>query len=140
MDGPADGTNGIGGGVGFAQVTAYCDESGDDQRGDAEQHQAALNGISINHSKVSAKGYIDKHNDAKQYNSCLVINSGDHIEQQAGSLELGNHERYGEDEQDESGDQTGGAAFKAFFQKIRDSEKIEITGAGTEFAPQQPPA
>ena len=36
--GPADGTNGIGGGVGFAQIAAYCDESSDDQRSDAEQH------------------------------------------------------------------------------------------------------
>ena len=65
---------------------------------------SALNSIGVNHGKVSAKGNIDEYDDAKQHYSCLIINAGDHIEQQASGFELRNHERYGEDEQDESGD------------------------------------
>ena len=106
----------------------------------AKQDQNALGNIGINDGIIAAEGDIQEHNDTKTNDRSTVRKPGGDIKKDANGGKLGYQQRDGKGNDKQRSNETGGAAFKAFFQKIRDSEKIEITGAGTEFAPQQPPA
>ena len=98
-----------------------------------------MGNIGINNGIIAAEGDIQEHNDAKTNDRSTVRKPGGDIKKDANGGKLGYQQRDGKGNDKQRSNETGGAAFKAFFQKIRDSEKIEIAGAGTEFAPQQPP-
>lgn len=114
-------------------------DRGGQQDDNAQQDQNALGNIGVNNGIVTAEGNIQEHNDAKTNDRSTVRKPGGDIKKDANGGKLGYQQRDGKGNDKQRSNETGGAAFKAFFQKIRDSEKIEITGAGTEFAPQQPP-
>ena len=115
-------------------------DRGGQQDDDAQQDQKALGNIGINNGIIAAEGDIQEHNDAKTNDRSTVRKPGGDIKKDADGSELSNQQRHRKGDDEQRSNETGGTAFKAFFQKIWDSEKIEITGAGTEFAPQQPPA
>lgn len=115
-------------------------DRGGQQDDNAQQDQNALGNIGVNNGIVTAEGNIQEHNNAEADHGGIVGKPGGDIKKNADGSELSNQQRDGKGNDKQRSNETGGTAFKAFFQKIRDSEKIEITGAGTEFAPQQPPA